>query len=413
MLVTAVIVGSTERLSPLTQFGGMSLVKRAVLTAQKSGAHTCYLYIADATNAVQRELQEDARVTSRLIWNEAPEAQTTAHDLAADSWLVCPLETIFRHPTLHQMLQISQPSPQQFPLVVQTHPGDPLLALVPVRDGLRLCQELAAGKDLRETTLITDSRTQRVAPARGQFIRRLLQASDAPVLEHELLCSLENVRDGVVDKYLNRKLSRPVTRWFLRTPLTPNHITLLAGAMSLLGAGCFLPGGYWGPVFGALLLQWSAVLDCCDGEVARIKFMESPLGDTLDIICDTVGALAIFLGMGVALWKNGASEYALLLGGVLALGGLLAFPLVTLAEKTEAEGIQRGGWEDFVIQKVLISLTNRDYSLLILVCALIGQLHWFLWGAAVGSHVFWMMLAWLLARSGRLALVGAAWGRKR
>ncbi len=410
MFVTAVIVGSTEGLSPLTQFGGMSLVKRAVLTAQKSGAQTCYLYIANASHAVQRELQEDARVTSRLIWNEAPEDQTTAHDLAADSWLVYPLETIFRHPAVQQLLQHP---PQQFPLVVQAHPGDPLLALVPAQDGRRLCQELAAGKNLHDTTLITDSRTQWASPPPGQFIRRLQSLTDVPALEHELLCSLENVRDGVVDSHLNRKLSRPVTRWFLRTPISPNQITLLAGTMSLIGACCFLPGGYWGPVLGALLLQWSAVLDCCDGEVARIKFMESPLGDTLDIICDTVGALAIFLGMGVALWKDGASEYALLLGGVLALGGLLAFPLVTLAEKTEAEGMQRGGWEDLVIQKVLISLTNRDYSILILVCALIGQLPWFLWGAAVGSHVFWMILAWLLARSGRLALVYAAWGRKR
>lgn len=410
MLVAAVIVGSAESLSPLTQFGGLSLVKRAVLTAQKSGALTCYLYIAGDTHAVRRELQDDVRVTSRLVWNEAPEVLTTHPDTSSDLWLVCPFATIFRHPVVQQLLQHP---PQQFPLVVSASHGDPLLALVPARDGIRLCQELAAGKDLRETSLVSDSRTQWVSPPSGQFIRRLQSPADVPALEHELLCSLENVRDGVVDRRLNRKFSRPVTRWLLRTSMTPNQITLLAGAMSLIGAYCFLPGGYWGPVLGALLLQWSAVLDCCDGEVARIKFMESPLGDTLDIVCDTVGALAIFLGIGIALWKNGASEYALLLGGVLALGGLLAFPLVTLAEKTEAEGMQRGGWEDLVIQKVLMSLTNRDYSLLILLCALAGQLHWFLWGAAIGSHVFWLVLAWLLARAGRFALVRDAWGRKR
>ncbi|MBI3249909.1 MAG: CDP-alcohol phosphatidyltransferase family protein [Deltaproteobacteria bacterium] len=410
MLVAAVIVGSAESLSPLTQFGGLSLVKRAVLTAQKSGAHTCYLYVAGDTHAMRRELQEDARVTSRLVWNEAPEEQASAHDTSSDLWLLCPVDTIFRHPVVQQLLQNPPPG---HPLVVRASGTEPLLALLPARDGLQLCREFAEGKLLRETSVVADPEAHWVPPPPGQFVRRLQRATDVPALEHDLLCSLENVRDGVVDKHLNRKLSRPVTRWLLRTPITPNQITLLAGAMSLVGACCFLPGGYLGPVLGALFLQWSAVLDCCDGEVARIKFMESPLGDALDIVCDTVGALAIFLGIGVAVSKNGASEHALLLGGVLALGGLLAFPLVTLAEKTEAEGIQRGGWEDILIQKVLINLTNRDYSLLILLSAVVGQLGWFLWGAAIGSHVFWMVLAWLLARAGRFALVRDAWGRKR
>jgi hypothetical protein len=50
-------------------------------------------------------------------------------------------------------------------------------------------------------------------------------------------------------------------------------------------------------------------------------------------------------------------------------------------------------------------LTTRDYSLLIIASAVAGQLSWFLWGAAVGSHVFWMFLAWLLFRAGRFSLL--------
>jgi len=276
----------------------------------------------------------------------------------------------------------------------------------------RIYAELAQGKSLPETTVLAGSEKTHPGSARSHFVRRLNSTADLARVEQDLLLSLENPRDGRVDTYFNRKLSRPITRWLLRTPLSPNHITLLSGAVGVLGALCFLPGGYWGPLLGALLLQFSVVLDCCDGEVARVKFMESPLGDWLDIVCDTVVHIAVFLGMGVAVWRNGATSHALALAGALAVGGALAFPLVTLAEKTEEAGNRRGGWEDNVIKKLLASLTTRDFSVLIVAGALIGRLEWFLWGAAVGAHVFWLSLAWLLFRAGRFAGVRRVWEGK-
>jgi phosphatidylglycerophosphate synthase len=163
---------------------------------------------------------------------------------------------------------------------------------------------------------------------------------------------------------------------------------------------------------GSLLLQFSVVLDCCDGEIARVKYMESPLGDLLDIVCDTVVSIAIFLGIGVAVWHNGASHLALLLAGVLALGGLLAFPFVTLAEKTETAAEACNTWENRTIKKLLSGLTTRDFSVVIVASAVAGQLSLFLWGAAFGAHVFWLCLAWLLHRSGRLKAVHSLWKKE-
>jgi phosphatidylglycerophosphate synthase len=240
-----------------------------------------------------------------------------------------------------------------------------------------------------------------VSSTPSQFVQHLTLGTNLARVEHELLLSLENPRDGHVDTYFNRKLSRPITRWLLHTSLSPNQITVLSCFVGVLGALCFFPGGYWGPLLGALLLQFSVVLDCCDGEVARVKFMESPLGDWLDIVCDTVVHIAIFLGLGVAVWRDGATSHALALAGMLALGGFLAFPLVTLAEKTAEAGERRGGWEDALIKKLLASLTTRDFSVLIVMSAAVSRLGWFLWGAAIGAQLFWMILAWLLFRAGR------------
>ena len=411
MVVAAVIVAPSSGISPLMQFGGLSLLKRAVLTAQKMGAQTCHIALPEVSATLRQEIENDPRVVSRVVWEFAEPPCDNISDTSAQEaqWLVYPVDAIFRHPLVQHLLEIEQTG-QSF--VVLDREGEPALLAARGKLAARLWPELAQGRSFSEVSQLFGQETVQRSTPQGHFLGRLKQVGDVKTLEHVLLCSLENAKDGMVDTHLNRKFSRPITRWLLRTPITPNQVTVSAGVVCVLGALCFAAGGYWGPLLGALCLQFSTVLDCCDGEIARIKFMESPLGDTLDIVVDTVGSIAIFLGIGAAVWKNGGSEYALVLGGVLALGGVLSFPLVTLAERTEEAGKRRGGWEDTLIQTLLLSLTSRDYSLLILASALAGQLSWFLWGAAFGSHVFWIFLAWLLFRARRFGLVRETWRGK-
>ena len=408
MITMALIVVSGGGVSPLTQLGGLSLVKRAVLTAQKAGAATCWIVADPGRDELRHELRSDPRITSRVVWGQLNVAAMPATEQQG-SCLVFATDTIFRHSLAEKLCRQAASGGT---VAVTDAAGVAVLALTAGSFVPRIYAELAQGKSLPETTVLAGSEKTHPGSARSHFVRRLNSTADLARVEQDLLLSLENPRDGRVDTYFNRKLSRPITRWLLRTPLSPNHITLLSGAVGVLGALCFLPGGYWGPLLGALLLQFSVVLDCCDGEVARVKFMESPLGDWLDIVCDTVVHIAVFLGMGVAVWRNGATSHALALAGALAVGGALAFPLVTLAEKTEEAGNRRGGWEDNVIKKLLASLTTRDFSVLIVAGALIGRLEWFLWGAAVGAHVFWLSLAWLLFRAGRFAGVRRVWEGK-
>lgn len=406
MVAVGVIVGQGEggALPPLTQLGGLSLLKRAVLTAQKAGAKTCYLCFSQEQTALKHELEHDSRITCQLLWSAAAPTLVLPPD-PSEECLVFPIDTLFRHPTIHALTQHSQGRA----VVVTDTTQAPALALLPTSALPLVLTELQSGINWYKITPL--SQAPQVYPPSGPnvFLRRLTATTQTETVERELLFSLENPRDGQVDTYLNRKISRLITRWLVRTPLTPNQVTLLSGLVGILGALCFVPGGYWGPVLGALLLQFSVVLDCCDGEIARVKFMESPLGDWLDIVCDTIVSIAIFLGIGVAVWQNGTSQHALALAGLLALGGALAFPFVTLAEKTEAAAEVDKRWENQTIQKLLSSLTTRDFSVLVGASAIVGQLPWFLWGAALGAHVFWLSLAWLLYRAGRLKDVHRLW----
>jgi phosphatidylglycerophosphate synthase len=402
-----IVVSEAGGIFPLSQFAGLSLLKRAVLTAQKAGANTCYIYAPVYTHLdLQADLCDDARITSKILWLPAANGSTQVLTMESSTWLVIPVDTVFRPPVVREFFHWTETEPV---VVVTTTALHPLLALLSREHVDALLVELAAGTSLADTKVLAAGRRMVTPATPGAFCRQITSLSSIDRLEYDLLLSLENPRDGAIDTHFNRKLSRPITHKLLRTSLTPNQVTVLSGVVGLLGALCFFPGGYWGPVLGALLLQFSVVLDCCDGEIARVKHLESPLGDWLDIVCDTAVSIAIFIGIGMAVWKNGDSRYALELGGMLAMGGAFAFPLVTLAEKTEVLGEQRNGWEDSAIKKLLATLTTRDFSVVVVASALTGTLGWFLWGAAIGAHVFWIVLAWLLWRAGRFEALRSVW----
>src|SRR5262249_58146317 len=108
---------------------------------------------------------------------------------------------------------------------------------------------------------------------------------------------LETPHDGYVDRLVYRKLSRPLTRLLLDTRWSPNAVTVAAIVIGVAGGLAFaLPGP--GPVLvGVLCLLVSGVLDCSDGELARLRLAESRLGHWLDITGDTVVHLALLAGV--------------------------------------------------------------------------------------------------------------------
>lgn len=221
--------------------------------------------------------------------------------------------------------------------------------------------------------------------------------------ERELLRTLDNPRDGAVDRVLNRHLSRPLSLALIPFAVTPNQITVLALLLALVGAGCIALPGVAGPVFGALLLQLTAILDCVDGEIARAKVLETEFGEWLDITADTLIHVATFLGIAVHAWPQLGAGTAWLLGGLFTVGGLASFVVVTRAEKTEARWLASPAWESRLLAGLLATLTTRDTSVLVLAAAATGLMTPLLIGAAFGAQVFWIGTLALHTRAMRRA----------
>jgi phosphatidylglycerophosphate synthase len=207
------------------------------------------------------------------------------------------------------------------------------------------------------------------------------------------------MQDGLIDRYINRRLSSHLTRWFLKTSLTPNQITLLSFMVGLISGLFFWKGGYINGIIGALVFQFSSVLDCCDGEVARFKGMQSRLGQWLDVVCDNIVHVVLFLAIAWSFYNATAVSAYLVLGGLASIGSLLCLGFVLLLESISVGHFSPLGHG--LLRKVADRLTNRDFSVILLVFALVGRLDWFLWLAAFGSNIFWVVLLWLYRRAAR------------
>jgi phosphatidylglycerophosphate synthase len=230
------------------------------------------------------------------------------------------------------------------------------------------------------------------------LVLSLAGAGSPGALEARLLGALARRterRDSYLAALIDRRLSRPVTRLFLRTPLTPSGVTLLSVAAGLVGAAGLATTSYATRVAGVLCLLASIVLDCVDGEVARARLEQSPAGARLDVVGDYVVHLAVFGGLATGLLRQGlppgGGRAALaLVGGVgaamLVMHVLFVRPALRQGDLHWGGGGSSGG--DTAIADVAEKLASRDYTYLLLVLALLGHLEWFLYAAAVGSWVF-------------------------
>ncbi len=114
----------------------------------------------------------------------------------------------------------------------------------------------------------------------------------------KLLCGkLIKPVDGLISRYINRKFSiRIFTPLLLKIyrGITPNQVSMLSFVVGLVSSLYFFLGH---SIIGALLIQLSSILDGCDGEIARLKHMQSSLGDFVDAILDRYADGFILLGI--------------------------------------------------------------------------------------------------------------------
>jgi phosphatidylglycerophosphate synthase len=185
-------------------------------------------------------------------------------------------------------------------------------------------------------------------------------------------------QDGLVSRFINRPISRAISRLLLRTPITPGAWTLAIFVLPLIGAA-FLARGYYASVIaGMLLFQLYSILDGCDGEIARAKYLESRRGGQLDNWCDILGSLLLVVSLGYGLSLQPAATLFLFFESII-VAILITVNELLLVSKTQIMGkgnsalyprhqwMIEGSGLSFLNERLvgwLIQLTKRDMALL-------------------------------------------------
>jgi len=435
-----------DEVGPLTSVVGIGLFQRAVLTLQRAGIRQLMVLVGPGEDQLKQALGKGPRLTIPVRWmpiREFPlDDPRTWETLAAEVRGFCLLsgvQGVFAGPLIESLRHEVQEGqaiivaraeserdrqPRRSNLRVKVQAGRLRSITSRQDDAALVATDLVvlpasfmsvAGQVDVETGAVPIRRWLERAAVdghvrvlstetnRSHWYQDVRDAADVQAAEKKLFNSLKGEFEGIVDRFFNRKVSRWFTRIFLAAGLSPNAITILATLIGLVAAAGFGVGTYSAGVIAALLFQLAAIIDCCDGEVARLTFTESPFGAWLDIAMDNVVHMAIFAGiamgsyLGVAGSDGGWAPLAL--GSAAVLGNGLSFWLVTRAQKIKfASGWKtpvQAAWSDFMLKNV----ASRDFSVIVLIFAVIGKLDWFLWMAAIGSVVFSLLMLWVIRPS--------------
>ena len=230
-----------------------------------------------------------------------------------------------------------------------------------------------------------------VLPAPDTAWTPLTSENEIRLAEARLFASLPQPTDGYLSR-LDRRVSIALTRLLVQTPLTPNAITGLSLLAGLAGVALVASPAYVACLAGTLLVWLSAILDGCDGEVARLKLASSESGRRFDLFVDHVVNFAVLLAVPVHVHRARPDLPIGWATAALAFGVLMSMATVgLLLGKSSPAGRQS-------VDRFLERIASRDFVYLLIPLAAIARLEWFLYAAAIGANVFWAAAGFRLVR---------------
>jgi uncharacterized protein (TIRG00374 family) len=338
---TAVILannlhGGTSLGAPLPQVGGLPILLRAILGAQKAGAERIVVVVNRVKGPwVQHDLLETGRLPRFVEWCQFDARETSLPLLLgqlvreAEGHLVLIAGDRIYHPSLHRSVGEWNGVGDALALVT----GNQLVGMYALSRDVSLDltnhgpSNAGSLEELHEW--LTSTHSVECKPAQEDKWQRILTPQQPLSAEHKLDHWLVKPTDGIFAR-MNRRISIPISRQLIRFPITPNMVSLFTLGVSFISGVFYACGGYWNMLVGAILSVFASILDGSDGEVARLKLQESDFGCWLETVCDYLYYLFIFAGMAVGFFRSSGQRSYLVWGGLLFLGAVASFLTIGL-----------------------------------------------------------------------------------
>lgn len=368
-------------LSPVTgdwsvaaeRVAGIPLLTRTLISAERAGIHRIIICAGEAAPRLQALVaKRPPQCHIEWIGTAADELAQALRENGTSPCFFVRASTVLNPATFTELRAAFLPSVTAV-MPAGQGPETPVALRIP---------EVAAGQQ----------RLSAQVPLSGTAVCLDLSTATAEAAEAILYQALGKSTDSWSIRW-SRRLLFPVMRALVKTPVTPNHITLLGFLIGLGAIGCLWQGNYPWTVAGAALFVVAYLTDLLDGMLARLKLQESQWGRWMDYALDNLVHLGIFVGIVRAVYLRKPDETVLILGVLIIAGGVISGCIAAV------HMIQSRG----PVNRLLAQVMHRDFSLIVLLAALVNRLEWFLWAAAIGINLFWPFTLYLLIRDKRIA----------
>ncbi|MEQ8195781.1 MAG: CDP-alcohol phosphatidyltransferase family protein [Rhodospirillales bacterium] len=192
----------------------------------------------------------------------------------------------------------------------------------------------------------------------------------------------------------DQRMARILVKPLVKTPVTPNQLTIATLVIALAGSGLIATGEPSFANWGAGLFVLARFLDHFDGELARQKGTSSKFGYYLDYIAGALSYGAFFLCAGIGLRDSPLGPWALALGIAGLLSAVLSMFVNLYIDKFH-DGAESG---EAVGYPGVAGFELEDGIYLIAPITWLGYLEPFFVAVGIGATVYLLWSVWCLGR---------------
>lgn len=217
--------------------------------------------------------------------------------------------------------------------------------------------------------------------------------------ERSLVRSLGKPTDGFVSRHFNRKISTRISGLLVKTPLTPNQLSISTMFLCFIASWFVAQTDYMSLALGGLLFQFASIVDGCDGEVAKMKFLGSQFGEWVDTVADNVSYLVFFSSFVYGMFAYSGDARVLTIAWVSLGSVTIAISMVYVYLRMSGSGSivsfmqafssevpeEKRGWFHRFSERVKFASRRDFFAAMFCVLALFNA-RWLIFGAyAIGA----------------------------